>query len=315
MSQTRIIILTRTLVAWRYCLIAALLMLVASCAVLAADTDNFFAQTLPQNGKTLATVTADYDDARGAELFVFTNDNLGSRHLRVYSPGATGHYDTIPKADVELPAGVFGYQVADINADRRDELLLLGLDAVYQLQFERDQFALTPKTIATFERLFAIPNPDFVTSYRFAFDLNADGVSELVLPAWNGVRIMQKKENGYTQFRQLRLPMGQTESRTSICSKRHVQVIWAFICQQSRLTISTLTGAATCWWRPPPDWQSSIRPGICSLPNAPIVYLISSRTTWKIFTLGQPAWLTLIMIACLIIVVSSPRVRARSTRL
>ena len=208
MSHTRIIISIRTLVAWRYCLIALLLMLAASCTVLAADTDNFFEQTLPQNGKTLATVPADFDDARGAELFVFTVDNLGTRHLRVYSPDAAGLYDTIPKADLELPAGVFGYQVIDINADRRDELLLLGLDAVYQLQFEKDRFASALKTTCTFERLFAIPNPDFITSYRFAFDLNADGVSELVLPAWNGVRILQKKENGYTQLKQLSLTYG-----------------------------------------------------------------------------------------------------------
>jgi hypothetical protein len=193
---------------WRYCLITLMLMLVSSCTVLAADTDNFFAQTLPQNGKILATVPADYDNARGAELFVFTSDNLGTRHLRVYSPDAAGLYDTIPKADLELPASVFGYQVVDINADRRDELLLLGLDAVYQLQFEEERYASAPKAIATFERLFAIPNPDFVTSCRFVFDLNADGVKELVLPSWNGVRILQKKENGFTLLKQLTLAYG-----------------------------------------------------------------------------------------------------------
>jgi hypothetical protein len=208
MSRIRKTISIMTIAVWRYSLIAVLLMLAASCAVLAADTDNFFAQTLPQNGKTLATVSANYDDARGAELFVFTRDNLGTRHLRIYSPDVARLYDTIPKADLELPAGVFGYQVADVNADRRDELLLLGFDAVYQLQFEKDRFASTPKTIAMFERLFAIPNPDFITSYRFAFDLNADGVRELLLPAWNGVRILQKKENGYTQIRQLSLTYG-----------------------------------------------------------------------------------------------------------
>jgi hypothetical protein len=205
MTQNRF---TRKLVILRYFLIAALLMLVASCTVLAADTDNFFSQTLPQNGKMLAAVPADYDDVSGDELFVFTVDNLGTRHLRIYSPNAAGLYDTIPKADLELPASVFGYQVTDINADRREELLLLGLDAAYQLQFEKDRFASTPKIIASFERLFAIPNPNFVTSYRFAFDLNADGVRELVLPAWNGIRILQKKENGYTQLRQMTLTYG-----------------------------------------------------------------------------------------------------------
>jgi hypothetical protein len=205
MFRPRTMISIRTLVVWRYCLIAVLLMLVASCTVLAADTDDFFEQTLPQEGKILATVPADYDDADGAELFVFAVDNLGTRHLRVYSPDAAGLYDTIPKADLDLPEGVFGYQVADINADRRDEFLLLGLDAVYQLQFEKDRYASAPKTIAAFEPLFAIPNPDFITLHRFAFDLNADGVIELVLPTWNGVRLLQKKESGYTQFRQLSL--------------------------------------------------------------------------------------------------------------
>jgi hypothetical protein len=207
MFQTRRIII-RTLFNRCYCLIAVLLILAASRAVLAADTDNFLSQMLPQNGKTLATVSADFDDARGDELFVFTVENLGTRHLRIYSPNVAGKYDTIPKADLELPAGVFGYQVADINADRREELLLLGLDAVYQLQFEKDRFASAPKVIATYERLFAIPNPDFISAYQFAHDLNADGVRELVLPAWNGVRILQKKENGYILLRQLSLTYG-----------------------------------------------------------------------------------------------------------
>jgi hypothetical protein len=208
MVQTRPAIPIRALVAWRYCLFSTLLILAVSCAVLAADTDNFLSQTLPQDGRTLAVVPADFDDLPGDELFVFTVDNLGTRHLRVYLSDAAGRYDTIPKSDLELPAGVFGYQVADVNADQRDELLLLGLTAVYQMQYEKDQFVSAPKTIAAFEPLFALPSPDLVSASQFAFDLNADGVRELVLPAWNGVRILQKKENGYTQLRQLSLTYG-----------------------------------------------------------------------------------------------------------
>ncbi len=201
----RISVLTtiRTHFSWSYCLVALLSALAGFCTARAADTDNFLTQVLPQSGRTTATATADYDDERGAELFVFTHDNLGVRNLRVYSPNATGRYDTIPRSDLQLPAGVFGYQVADINADRRDELLLLGLDAVYLLQYEKDRFASAPKIIASYERLFAIPDPDFITSYSFLIDLNSDGEKELVLPAWNGVRIMQKRDNGYALLRQL----------------------------------------------------------------------------------------------------------------
>jgi hypothetical protein len=136
---------------------------------------------------------------------VFTVDNLGERHLRIYSPGVSDSYDTIPKADLELPASVFGYQIADIDSDRRDEILLLGFDVVYLIDFTPGQFAAPPKSIATFERLFSLPNPSFVTSFQFAMDLNGDGIRELVLPVWNGIRIMQKKDNGYQLVKLLSL--------------------------------------------------------------------------------------------------------------
>ena len=178
-------------------------LLVASCSVFAADTDDFAVQTLPLDGKVLALLPADYDDVAGDELLVFAADDQGARHLRIFSPSAADIYDTTPKLDLELPAGIFGVQIGDIDADHRDEVLLLSMDAVYLLEFDKGSFGTGFKTIATFERLFAIPNPDFITSYKFALDLNGDGVTELVLPCWNGVRILQKKDNGYSVVRQL----------------------------------------------------------------------------------------------------------------
>lgn len=189
---------------WHYLLIGIVL-LVVTCSVFAADTDDFQSQVLPQNGKKLAAASAELDGVPGAELVLFTVDNQGVRYLKIYSPDATGRYDTIPKIDLELPQGVFGFQVTEMDADQREELLLLALDAVLLMEFDQGRFSAAPKTVTTFERLYALPNPDCVIPYMFAFDLNGDGTKELLLPAWNGVRVLQKKENGYVLLKLLSL--------------------------------------------------------------------------------------------------------------
>jgi hypothetical protein len=173
--------------------------------VFAADTDDFQSQVIPLNGKTLAVTTAEFDGAAGMELILFTADNQGVRRIKVYSPDLSGRYDSLPEADIELPQGVFGFQITEMDTDRRDELLLLGLDAVYLVDFDQGKFSAAAKTITTFERLFALPDPACIVSYGFAFDLNNDGIKEIMLPAWNGVRVLQKKENGYTLLKQLSL--------------------------------------------------------------------------------------------------------------
>ncbi len=177
----------------------------ASCSLFAADTDNFASQSLPQDGKVLTVTSANYDDKDGAELIVFSADDRGQRHLKIFTANPAGLYDTIPKANFELPTGVFGYQIVDFDSDRRDELLLLGLEAAYLLDFDKGGYVSGLKPIASFERLFGIPDPNFVIEYKFAFDLNGDGIFELILPSWNGVRLLQKKDNGFAAAKQMAL--------------------------------------------------------------------------------------------------------------
>ncbi len=174
----------------------------------AADTDNFSAQTIVPEGKILATIPFQFDGVGARELAIVVSSEQRGLRLLVHRESAAKIYDAVPALSMDLPASVFAIQAVDLDGDNRVEIALLGLEALYVVDFDEGGFAARAKELVRFERLFAVPRPDFVVEYEFLFDLNNDRSYDAVLPCWDGVRVLKRDRTGFTLVRLVKIEHG-----------------------------------------------------------------------------------------------------------
>lgn len=174
----------------------------------AADTDNFSVQSIVAEGKILATIPLQFDGVGARELAIITSHEQRGLRLLVHKESATRSYDAVAALSIDLPTSVFAVQAVDLDGDNRTELALLGLEALYVVDFDDGGFAAQAKELARFDRLFAIPRPDFVVEYEFLFDLNGDRNFDAILPCWDGVRILKRDRTGFSSVRQVKIEHG-----------------------------------------------------------------------------------------------------------
>jgi hypothetical protein len=187
---------------WLLVVLAALL--IAHSASGAGD-DNFETQTISVAERVLAVGYADlYRDA-GQELLLFIEDETGARRLRILTQGLGRKFSTSPIADILLPETVFGRQVIDFDRDGRMDLLLLAMDALYQVQLGETAGTDTLVQLAEFTPLYTIPQPGTILPLEIAFDLDGDGGFELLLPCWQGVGLFSRNEGEYRKIRQFKI--------------------------------------------------------------------------------------------------------------
>ena len=150
-------------------------------------------------------ISLEYDDTPGSELVVFSSEISEPRRLKLFAQTSAKNFESFPRTTIELPPSIFGVQCLDWDNDRRQEILLLGLEGIYLLEFDKGSYGSSLSTVISYERLFSIPNPGFISEYQFVQDLTNDGNPELTLPCWNGIRVLQKKNATYQLVRQLSL--------------------------------------------------------------------------------------------------------------
>ena len=178
--------------------------------VSAADTDSFSAQALVPDGKILATIPVQFDGVGSKELaIVISNEQRGLR-LLVHKESTARNYEVTPAISIDLPTSVFAVQAVDLDSDGRTELALLGLETLHVVDWDEGGFGATAKEIARFERLFAIPRPDFVVEYEFLFDLNNDRSFDAILPCWDGIRVLKREKSGFAPVRLVKIEHGST---------------------------------------------------------------------------------------------------------
>ncbi len=181
--------------------LTVLVILGLACTSLAADKDSFDAQSITPNGKYILSVPVQFDGVAANELLILTRDEQRGRRLSLYQELSPKNFPSNPTLAAEVPASVFAIQVVDIDNDRREEIVLLGLDALYVLDHDDGGYAAAIKEIGRFDRLYTVPAPEYICDYSFMFDLDADRIPEAVVPSWDGLRILKKDRNGYTQIR------------------------------------------------------------------------------------------------------------------
>lgn len=176
--------------------ILLLALLVAHTAIGAGD-ETFDSQTISFNERLIGVAAADIYRDRGDELLLFLENDSGERTLRVLTQGLGRKFSTSPVADLRLPEQVFGEQVFDIDADGRDELLLLAMDGVYRVELGQTAGTDSLIQIAKYEPLYNVPDPGLIVPMQIVFDLDGDGQFELLLPNWQGVGLYQKVNGEY----------------------------------------------------------------------------------------------------------------------
>lgn len=165
----------------------------------AAGDERFDAQSIPFDGAILGSYDAELNGAAGRELLVFEAQPNGARQLEIFEKGLGRGFGDRPTVEMPVPNSVFAFQLVDIDGDGLDEILLLGFESTYIVEYSGSAYSANPGQIAEYERLFSVPSPETISQLAFVFDLDDDGVSELLLPCWNGVALLQRKDDKYVQ--------------------------------------------------------------------------------------------------------------------
>ncbi|MFH2056275.1 MAG: VCBS repeat-containing protein, partial [bacterium] len=191
----------RTKICWLALVLAAL---PAIHTVFAAGDDYFETQSIPLGERVLAIAEGDLYRDRGEELLLFLETESGERVLRILTQGLGRKYSTSAIAEITLPESVFGQQVVDFDGDGREDLLLLAMDGLYQVRLGETAGTDTLTRLAEFPYLYSIPEPGTIVPVEIVFDLDGDGVLELLLPCWQGVGLFHRDDGIYHKIHQFR---------------------------------------------------------------------------------------------------------------
>ncbi len=159
-------------------------------------------------GRILVSFPLQFDGVGANEFALIVRSEQRGCRILIHREASSHNYNVTPAIDLELPHSVFAIQAADLDGDGRIELALLALESMYVIDFDEGGFAAQAKEVAKFERLFAVPNPDFVAEYEFLFDLNGDRNFDAVLPCWDGVRVHKRERTGFAAGRTIKITHG-----------------------------------------------------------------------------------------------------------
>lgn len=193
---------------WRFRISGLILLLVAFSAlqmVFAAGDDYFESQAIQIGGRLIAVAEADLYRDRGEELLLFLESDEGEHTLQILTQGLSRKYSTTPIAEVSLPESIFGRQVIDFDQDGREDLLLLAMDGLYQVKLGETAGTDTLLRLAEFPPLYSIPEPGTIVPLEMVYDLDGDGVFELLLPCWQGVRLFKLDGDKYDTLHQFHI--------------------------------------------------------------------------------------------------------------
>ncbi len=194
-------------------LLAVLFLAQAFGLARAADTDAFSEQIIQSDERILSADAIQFDGIAGHELILFLAGDSG-RKLEIVRQTIATTYDLNALSVVDLPEDVFAFQLVDFDSDGREEALLVGLEHCYLLDYDNGGFQPQLQTLASYDRLYSIPNPSAVNEHKVAFDLNGDGKYELVLPSWEGARIYRSNQGKFQLAATLKSISKSTDSRS-----------------------------------------------------------------------------------------------------
>jgi hypothetical protein len=122
----------------------------------------------------------------------------GDKYLALYDVRANGSVDREPAARVSLAKGALFFDTGRIGA--RNELLLLSPTGVSKL---------TPTGVTELveaQSMYKTASSAALTKLDFMTDVNGDGLDDIVLPDFEGLRVALQSASGFDGFQLLELP-------------------------------------------------------------------------------------------------------------
>ena len=173
----------------------------AVCSIQAADTDNFYAQSIVPDGKILAIIPLQFDGVGADELAVAVRNEQRGFRLLIYRESTARNYQNTPALSIDMPASVFAIQAVDLDGDNRAEIgVARTRSAVLESILMKADIPRQAKELPGSSDFIAVPRPDFVVEYDFSLILNGDRSFDAVLPCWDGVRVLKSERSGFARW-------------------------------------------------------------------------------------------------------------------
>jgi len=159
-----------------------------------------------------------FDGSPGAVLLTGRSAS-GEKHLAIYAVRADGSLPTTPAAEITLPEDVLFFDTGRIGD--RQELMLLGRSGVSRLVVPEARVL----EVAKLPSIYRSASKAGVTKLDFLIDVNDDGLDDLVVPDFDGLRVALQSSQGFDPPELLELPSAlvavQVEARYRVDELYH----------------------------------------------------------------------------------------------
>lgn len=113
------------------------------------------------------------------------------RRVELYMHGDSGFDAKRPVQRFNFVDNAILWTHADLDGDKRAEILYLASDGVYAYKWQRDRLSFAPTLLFKTEAILQTASPDEVRWKPFFDDRDGDGVRDLLLPGADGLLLYQ----------------------------------------------------------------------------------------------------------------------------
>ncbi len=115
----------------------------------------------------------------------------GRKRVGIYSVLASGRVADTPSAELALPDDVLFFDTGVVGGE--PSLMFLGTDGVWSLDARTEKL----RRVLEVASIYRAPSGAALTRLDFAMDVNDDGLEDLVVPGFEGVRVSTQSGDGF----------------------------------------------------------------------------------------------------------------------
>lgn len=193
--------------------------LLLSLEAFTADQDVFDIYSLEIEGVIYGFLLGDFDGDEKSDIAIIysTFSDLETRYIGLFIQQGSSGFSERPDYLTKFAATVAHVNAGDLNNDGRDELILIGSDGIYLVQFSSGTGFSQPVLIVRQKTVYSCPFFFGIITDPFLFELNSNPGPEMVVPVGSGYIVFEKTEDGnYSILNQLLVPIAGHNSTRSI---------------------------------------------------------------------------------------------------
>jgi len=154
--------------------------------------DTFFTTySLTVEGSQIDYLVEDLNNDGNNDLLFFhllkTGDKV-SRMFSIFYQTQNGYASTADQ-HFEIDKDAIVYFVSDVDPIPGKEILFFKSAGLFYYAAYSGKFELTPKLLIETDSMFKLPDASFMEHYKFARDLNDDGIDEILVPQFDGFAV------------------------------------------------------------------------------------------------------------------------------